>query len=69
MKLTLSLLSLGAFLCVTSTVGASRLNAQEYHHFTFNVGGGFTGITGEQAGKLDHGGNFQAAQVSTSINT
>ena len=59
MKLTLFLLSLSFFLCVFSTVGASRLNAQDYHHFTFNVGGGFTGITGDQAGKLDHGGNFQ----------
>jgi hypothetical protein len=60
MKLTLSLLSCGVFLSVFSTVGVSRLNAQDYHHFTFNVGGGFTGITGQQAGKLDHGGNFQA---------
>jgi len=32
----------------------------ELHPFTFNVGGGFTAITGYDAGKLDHGGNFQA---------
>lgn len=60
MKITASLLSLGFLLCVVSTAGASRLNAQEYHHFTFNVGGGFTGITGDQEGRLDHGGNFEA---------
>jgi hypothetical protein len=59
MKLT-ALLSLGTFLLVFSTAGANRLSAQEYHRFTFNVGGGFTGITGDQAGKLDHGGHFQA---------
>ncbi len=33
---------------------------EEGHHFTVNVGGGFTAITGRDAGKLDHGGNFQA---------
>lgn len=32
----------------------------ESHPFTFNVGGGFTAITGYNAGRLDHGGNFQA---------
>lgn len=39
--------------------GATPLVAQDFHHFTFNAGGGFTGITGSEAGKLDHGGNFQ----------
>jgi hypothetical protein len=31
----------------------------EDHHFTLNVGGGFTTVNGRDAGKLDHGGNFQ----------
>jgi opacity protein-like surface antigen len=31
----------------------------EDHHLTVNVGGGLTTITGREAGKLDHGGNFQ----------
>jgi hypothetical protein len=29
------------------------------HPITFHVGGGFTAITGRDAGKLDHGGNFE----------
>jgi opacity protein-like surface antigen len=31
----------------------------EDHHFTVNIGGGLTTINGRDAGKLDHGGNFQ----------
>lgn len=31
----------------------------EYNHFTLNVGGGLTTITGRDAGRLDHGGNLQ----------
>jgi opacity protein-like surface antigen len=34
-------------------------NDEDGHHFTFNVGGGLTTITGRDAGKLDHGGNVQ----------
>lgn len=36
------------------------LAEEEEHHFSASVGGGFTGITGSDAGKLDHGGNVQA---------
>jgi hypothetical protein len=41
---------------------ASNAIAQQEgdHHFTFNVGGGLTTVTGRDAGKLDHGGNVQA---------
>jgi opacity protein-like surface antigen len=35
------------------------LAQSEYHHFTANVGGGFTAVTGRAADNLDHGGNFQ----------
>jgi hypothetical protein len=38
---------------------ASRCVAQDENHFTVNVGGGLTTITGREAGKLDHGGNLQ----------
>jgi len=50
-------------LCFVLSFGlASRSLAQEEpeHHFSANIGGGFTAITGSEAGKLDHGGNFQA---------
>jgi hypothetical protein len=33
--------------------------AQDENHFTLNIGGGLTTITGREAGRLDHGGNFQ----------
>jgi hypothetical protein len=32
---------------------------EEEHHFSASVGGGFTGINGDDSGKLDHGGNVQ----------
>ncbi|HXE14844.1 MAG TPA: porin family protein [Bryobacteraceae bacterium] len=51
--------SFGCALLSFAVFGATPLVAQDFHHFTFNVGGGFTGITGSEAGKLDHGGNFQ----------
>ena len=38
---------------------ADQCFAQEGQGFTVNVGGGLTTITGREAGKLDHGGNFQ----------
>ncbi|HLJ14830.1 MAG TPA: outer membrane beta-barrel protein [Bryobacteraceae bacterium] len=40
--------------------GACAQTETEFHHFTFNAGGGLTMITGRDAGELDHGGNFQA---------
>jgi opacity protein-like surface antigen len=49
-----------ASLVVFALLAANRLPAQEeMPHFTMNVGGGVTTITGRDAGKLDHGGNFQ----------
>lgn len=57
------------FLCYTMVCGllglvfAASALAQtnpESHGLTFNVGAGFTAITGYDAGKLDHGGNVQA---------
>lgn len=60
MKTQFPLKTFSILFSVLCTVGAMGLKAQEYHHFTFNVGGGFTGIAGSEAGKLDHGGNFQA---------
>jgi hypothetical protein len=52
------IMGIGLAICL----GASLASAQddENRHFTFNVGGGLTTITGRDAGKLDHGGNFQA---------
>jgi outer membrane protein with beta-barrel domain len=32
----------------------------EYHHLTFNVGRGFTAVTGSILDRLDHGGNVEA---------
>lgn len=32
----------------------------EYHHFTANVGGGYTSVVGSVGNRLDGGGNFQA---------
>jgi Outer membrane protein beta-barrel domain len=36
-------------------------NESEYHHLTWNVGGGFTATTGNISNRLDNGGNVQAA--------
>ncbi|SRR5579884_2335427 len=42
--------------------GAQNLWAQsEYHHLTFNVGGGLTSPTGRISNYIDYGGEFQAA--------
>jgi hypothetical protein len=38
---------------------ANQCFAQDESRFTANIGGGLTTITGRDAGKLDHGGNFQ----------
>jgi Outer membrane protein beta-barrel domain len=48
--------------CFALSFGFARpaLAQEEYHRFSASVGGGFTGITGSDAGKLDHGGNVQA---------
>jgi len=39
---------------------AGLASAQEYRHFTFNVGGGFTTATQNTSNFLDNGGNVQA---------
>lgn len=57
------MISIRSFACALLSLAvfsATPLLAQDFHHFTLNAGGGFTGITGSEAGKLDHGGNFQA---------
>lgn len=49
-----------AGLCATFlAVLTSPSLAQDESHFTANIGGGLTAITGRDAGKLDHGGNLQ----------
>lgn len=49
-------------LCFWLSLGwaSCSLAQEEEHHFTASIGGGFTAITGADAGKLDHGGNVQA---------
>jgi hypothetical protein len=48
-------------LCVCLSLGwaPSSLAQEEEHNWTINVGCGFTTITGSDAGKLNHGRNFQ----------
>ena len=50
-----------AALCFALSFGfaPASLAQEEYHRFSASVGGGFTAITGSDAGKLDHGGNVQ----------
>jgi hypothetical protein len=52
-------IAVASALCVSASVASAQSNDEE-PHFTFNVGGGLTTITGRDAGKLDHGGNVQA---------
>lgn len=51
---------LSGLLALALTTPAFAQADSETHPFTFNVGGGFTAITGYDAGRLDHGGNVQA---------
>jgi len=48
---------IAVFLFLSSIVYAQTEDA--FHHFTLSAGGGLTTITGNDAGKLDHGGNLQ----------
>jgi hypothetical protein len=50
-------------LCLfAGSIFAGKANAQdEYHPFTWNVGGGYTAITGGITDRLEGGGHFQAA--------
>ena len=50
----------GLFFVLSFGFATSSLAQEEDHHFSASVGGGFTAITGSDAGKLDHGGNVQA---------
>jgi opacity protein-like surface antigen len=54
-------LTCGTGFCLILFLGLTApLAAQdEDQHFTANVGGGLTTITGRDAGRLDHGGNLQ----------
>ena len=49
----------GLCACLSLGLASSSLAQDEEHNWTINVGGGFTTITGSDAGKLDHGGNVQ----------
>ena len=50
------------FACFLSPLSPQSLQAQaDYHRFTFNVGGGYTAVTGAVGQRLEGGGNFQAA--------
>ncbi len=44
-------------LCLAA--GAAAQPSEETHPVTVSVAGGFTGVVGQDAGRLDHGGNFQ----------
>jgi hypothetical protein len=45
---------------VIAVLTSAGANAQDdFHRFTFNVGGGYTGIGGRQSDRVDHGGNVQ----------
>src|SRR5579883_1701044 len=47
--------------CFVSICLIPSANAQdETHHFTANVGGGYTSVVGGIGNRLDGGGNFQA---------
>jgi hypothetical protein len=52
------LLSLGFF----AFLGLAQFTyaQDEFRHLTFNVGGGYTAVTGNISDRLDHGGHFQA---------
>ena len=39
--------------------GNPALAQGNFHHFTANVGGGFTAVTGDISNRLDNGGHFQ----------
>ncbi len=39
--------------------GAAAQPSEENHPVTVSAAGGFTGVVGQDAGRLDHGGNFQ----------
>lgn len=61
MKLASKLATYFAVCLVASFVLVNKASAQdEYHHFTWNVGGGYTAITGGVTDRLEGGGHFQA---------
>jgi hypothetical protein len=58
MRKRVSLRSLVWGLSLCSLAGVAFAQSEsDYHRFTFGAGGGFTGITGYDAGRLDHGDN------------
>ncbi len=58
MRKYLSFLSLGVI--AFFGLAQSSYAQAEFHHFTFNAGGGYTAVTGSISNRLDGGGNFQA---------
>jgi hypothetical protein len=58
--MTLKIFAVRAVFFLTSfLVVANECFAQDESRFTANIGGGLTTINGRDAGRLDHGGNFQ----------
>ena len=45
-------------LCIFAGISAAQA---DFHHLTFNVGGGFTAVTQGISNRLDHGGNVQGS--------
>ncbi|MBV9227442.1 MAG: outer membrane beta-barrel protein [Acidobacteriaceae bacterium] len=47
---------------ISAFLGLAQLTyaQSEFHHLTFNVGGGYTATTGNISNRLDGGGHFQA---------
>jgi Outer membrane protein beta-barrel domain len=45
-------------LCAFAGLSAAQM---DFHHLTFNVGGGFTAVTQGISNRLDHGGNVQGS--------
>jgi opacity protein-like surface antigen len=51
--------ALGAALLAGFAHTAMAQSESDFHRYTWSAGGGFTTVNGADAGKLDHGGNFQ----------
>ena len=58
-RFILLMLAAGVMLALNTSPAAAQAGDED-HRFTFHAGGGLTTIAGRDAGKLDHGGNFQA---------
>jgi hypothetical protein len=56
-------------LCFVLSFGLASRSLAPEHHFSANIGGGFTAITGSEAGKFDHGGIFRLELAISSTDT